>query len=277
MKIWAQTVFKNEARWLWYSATSVIDYVDKLLLWDTGSTDSSYQIAKLLKEKYKDKIDLKEYGQVTKETFTQVRQDMLDRTEADWFLVVDADEIWWQDSIEKLINRIQEKPKGVESIVVPTVNLIGDIYHYQDESLGRYKFGNLKGHYNLRAVKRDIPGLCSRGVHGVWGWADEEGKQIQDRNTFEFVDAKYLHATFIPRASSLDDEAKVPKRSQKLKYEIGNEFPKDYFYPESLFKDKPGIVPSPWSVMPNSYFLRSLIETPLKKLKRKFKNEKIGY
>lgn len=46
----AHTIIKNESRWLWYSATSVIDYVDKILLWDTGSTDGSLEIEKELKK-----------------------------------------------------------------------------------------------------------------------------------------------------------------------------------------------------------------------------------
>ena len=68
---------------------------------------------------------------------------------------------------------------------MPTFNLVGDIFHYQEEAAGKYRFGDLKGHYNLRAVKRDIPGLHSEGSHGVWGWADQDNKQIQ--KSFEKV------------------------------------------------------------------------------------------
>ncbi|MDO8341531.1 MAG: glycosyltransferase family 2 protein [Candidatus Woesebacteria bacterium] len=102
MKIFAHTLFKNEERWLWFSVTSIIDHVDKLLLWDTGSTDRSWEIATLLKNKYPSKIDLREFGEVTPTTFTKVRQEMLDETDSDWFLVVDADEIWWEEKISKM-------------------------------------------------------------------------------------------------------------------------------------------------------------------------------
>lgn len=276
MKIYAHTLFKNEERWLWFVVTSVIDHVDKLLLWDTGSTDRSWEIAKQLKSKYKDKIDLRQYGEVTPETFPEVRQKMLEATDADWFIVVDADEIWWKGQFENLISEINKVNDKVESIVVRNINLVGDIYHHFEESASNYKFGKLKGGYALRAIKRNIKGLCSEGRHGVWGWSDGQ-KQIQDRNTYKFVDVLYLHTTFLPRGIDRSSDEKVPKRAKKLKYEIGVEFPIDYYYPECLFKERPEFIPSPWNSLSTNYKLRAIIETPFKKIKRKFIKGKVGY
>lgn len=276
MKIWAHTLFKNEERWLWFSVTSVIDSVDKVLLWDAGSTDGSWEIAKKLKSKYKDKIDINRYGDTTPETFPKARQAMLDATDADWFIVVDGDEIWWDESIKKLTSEIKNIDSKTESIVVRNINLVGDIFHHFDEGANKYTFGNLKGSYALRAIKRNINGLCSSGRHGIWGWSDGE-KQIQERNTYKFVDVSYLHTTFLPRGEDRSFDVLVPKRAKKLKYEIGIEFPVDYYYPESLFKERPDFIPSPWRKMSTKYLLRALVETPLKRLKRKFKYEKVGY
>ena len=60
MEVWAHTLVKNEARWLWYSVSSVIKHVDKLLLWDAGSTDQSSEIEKELERMYPGKIILKQ-------------------------------------------------------------------------------------------------------------------------------------------------------------------------------------------------------------------------
>ncbi len=276
MKIWAHTLFKNEERWLWFAVTSVIDSVDKVLLWDTGSTDRSWEIALALKEKYKEKIELRQYGAVTPETFPQVRQEMLDATTADWFIVVDGDEIWWDESIKKLTAEIRKASSEVESIVVRNINLVGDIYHHLPESAGNYTFGNKKGNYALRAIKK-IDSFKAYGPHGVMGWTDESGRQIQERNTYKFVDVSYLHTTFLPRGESRLFDLLVPKRAKKLKYEIGNSFPLDFYYPESLFKERPDFIPSPWETITNFYKIRAIIETPLKKIKRRFFKPKIGY
>jgi glycosyltransferase involved in cell wall biosynthesis len=279
MEVWAHTLVKNEARWLWYSVSSVVDHVDKVLLWDTGSTDGSYEVEKELERRYPGKIILKQRNQKTVEDFTKVRQEMLDATKSDWFLMLDGDEIWWEGTIRHLLSEIHKNGNSIESIIVPTINLVGDIFHFQEKSAGRYRFGNRVGHYNLRAINRNILGLHSQGIHGVWGWADGNGTMIQERDPkkVRFVDVPYLHATFLERSSSLEADSQVVKRSKKLKYELGESFPKDYYYPEVFFKDRPEFILNPWEAMSTQFKLRSFFETPLKKIKRKLWQGKVGY
>lgn len=274
----AHTLVKNEARWLWYSVSSVVEHVDKVMLWDTGSTDGSRQIEKELVKRWPDKIVLRQRIQKTAEEFTEVRQEMLEETGSDWFLVLDADEIWWEDSIKKIIAKINKYGDELESIVVPTVNLVGDIYHYQPESAGKYEIAGKVGHYNLRAVNRSIPGLQALGPHGQMGWADGEGKMIQDRDQkkVKLITAPYLHATNLRRAG-MGKDADVIKRKKKLKYELGISFPKDFYYPEAFFKERPDFVESPWEVMSKSFKLRAHLETPFRKLKRRIWKGKAGY
>lgn len=279
MKIWVHTLVKNEARFVWFSVMSVIDHVDKILLWDTESTDGTKEILKKIKELYPDKVDLKFLESVTLEEFTRVRQQMLDKTESDWFIVVDGDEIWWEESIQNVVETIAKEGNKLESIVVPNYMLAGDMYHYQEEKAGQYQLAGKKGHYNIRAINKKIPGLCSKGKHGVWGWADRKGRMIQDRDKskIKFVDAPYLHTSFLPRAGEFDKEKDVPKRQKKLKYEIGHSFPVDFYYPEVLFRKKLLAVPSSWKTMDNKYFTRALVETPLRKIKRRVFPAKVGY
>lgn len=279
MQIWAQTLVKNEEKWLWYAVSSVIDHVDKILLWDSGSTDRSLEIEKELEKKYPGKIELKERKITTPEEFTKVRQEMLDATTSDWFLVIDGDEIWYEDSIKKVIETINLEGKNIESIIVPTINLVGDIFHRQEESAGRYKFGNRVGHYNLRAVNRNISGLHSKGAHGVWGWVDNDNKMIQDRNPekIKFVDAPYLHTTFLGRGGTKKEDGRVIKRSGKLKYELGKNLSPDFYYPEVFFRPRPEMVASPWKVMDLKFKFISCLETPPRKLKRRLWWGKTGY
>lgn len=289
MTLTAHCLVKNEARFAWFAVMSVIHHVDKVLLWDTGSTDGTIGILREIKKLGGDKVDLREVGSVTPEGFTLVRQEMLDATKTDWFIVVDGDEIWWEESIKRVAQVVKSLPAqadstgrtgGVESIVVPTINLIGDMYHYQEKEAGQYHLAGRVGHYNLRLVNRKIPGLASFGPHGTWGWVDNMVRMIQERDQKKIllVDAPYLHATFLPRSSSFSPSSSVPKRAHKLKYELGEDFPLDFYYPEVFFRPRPSIVHSVWEKQSSGYIARATIETPLKKIRRRLKlGMKAGY
>ena len=101
MKIWAHSLVRNEERYLWFAVTSVIDYVYKVLLWDTGSSDNTLNIIRELRKAFPNKIDFKQVREVDKDKFTLMRQKMLDQTKSDWVILVDGDEVWWDDSIKK--------------------------------------------------------------------------------------------------------------------------------------------------------------------------------
>ncbi len=270
--VWANTLVKNEERYLWYAVSSIIDHVDKMLLWDTGSTDNTVQVIKELIKKYGSKIEFKEVGSVDPERFTQIRQEMLDKTKSDWLVILDGDEVWWQDSIKKLINLIQKEGDKLETIISPYYNIIGDIYHYQEKSAGKYQIDNYNGHINIRALNRRIPGLHLEKPHGQQGFYDGEGVLIQKRpeENRKYLDAPYFHFTNMVRSSTRQNDLNVPKRSLKFKHEIGISFPKDFSYPEVFYQKHPNIVFDVWGKMSNKYLLRASVETILRKVKRKF-------
>ena len=54
MKIWANTVVHNEENFIWFAIMSVVDYVDKVLVYDTGSTDQTVSIIKEIKKAYQE-------------------------------------------------------------------------------------------------------------------------------------------------------------------------------------------------------------------------------
>lgn len=279
MQIWAHTLVKNEERYLWYSVASVAPFVDKILLWDTGSSDKTLDICKALVDLFGEKIDFRQVRQESAKDFTKVRQKMLDETDADWFLIVDGDEVWWEDSIKKVTDTIRSRGNSLESVVVPNFLVVGDIFHYQEKAAGMYKFSGRTGHYNQRAFRRNIPGLKSTNPHGTWGWADGEGRMVQDRDPerIAYVGAPYLHFSFMQRAGSKESDFAVSKRAKKLKHEIGIAFPKDFYYPEVFFRPRPAIIPSPWEKMDASFMARALLETPLRRLKRTIWGSKVGY
>lgn len=254
MKISAHCLVKNEDRFVWYSIMSVIDYVDEVMIWDQGSTDKTIEIIKSIDSP---KIAFKK---VTQEVHA-LRQKMLEETDADWIFILDGDEIWYTDAIKNLRNSLEKNENNKDCVVVPNYMLIGDIFHYQEKLAGKYRIGERKGHFNIRAARR-TDGLHVEGIYPNEAYVTKEGVKVQNLNKERilFLETPYLHTSFLQRSS---------KDAKKIKYEIGDSFPRDFYYPEVFFRPRPNIVPSPWKSMELIYKLRAGIETPLKKLKRR--------
>lgn len=269
--IWVQTLVKNEGRYLWYGVKSVIDFVDRVLIWDTGSIDDTIEIIKLLKKEYPEKIDFKEIGEVDANGITKTRQQMLDETLSDWFILLDGDEIWWKDSISQVIQVIQKQGDKLKAIVVPFINALGDVYHFQEETAGRYQLLGRKGHLSIRAINRKIDGLNIKNEYPLEGYFDGNGKILQsfEDGSIKYIKAPYLHLTHLERSSILGGDKLAVKRARKLNYELGTPFRKDFKYPEAFYLERPVIVPSPWVRRSLRFKLIATLQTPLKKIKRK--------
>lgn len=260
--IWSHTIVCNEENFIWFALMSVVDHVDQMLVWDTGSTDSTVKIIKKVIKQNPGKISFKQVGPVDKFEFTKMRQAMLDETLADWFLVVDGDEVWWKKSIKKVTEVIQEKGGELDAIVVPFYNAVGDIYHYQPESAGEYQLLGRRGHLTIRAINRAITGLHLENPYGSEGYFDADNQPIQqgDPGRLVFLEAPFLHLTHLKRSSQ--------PRQTKFKYELGISFPKDFNYPEVFYQQYPSFIKSPWQKMSAADKLLAASLTPLRQVKR---------
>src|SRR3989344_2132466 len=251
MKIWVNTIVHNEENFIWFAIMSVIDFVDKVLVWDTGSTDKTVEIIKEIIKIKGDKIE-----------FTKMRQNMLEESRCDWTLILDGDEIWWKESIYKLIKKIRTEGKDIEGIVVPVIVSVGDIYHTQEQEAGRYEILGRKGHFNLRAINKKIPGLHVDQPYGKESFFDENKLPIQERPKIIYLDSPYLHVTHLKRSNS-------KRIFDKYKLEVGNPLVLDFQYPEVLYQKYPQIVSSPWLKMSGLRLIKAKFLTPLRKLKRR--------
>lgn len=236
MKIYAHCLVKNEENFIWYAVASVVEHVDKVMIWDNGSTDGTIKVIEELKKKWPSKISFKKFsGEVS-----LARQKMLDESDSDWIIILDGDEVWWEESIRILLSEIYKNGKNLDSIVVPFKNLIGDMFHFQEESKGKYKIDDKEGFITIRAINKKIPGLQVKGKYPIEGYCDSRNTPIQNlnRQRREFLECPYLHLTHLRRSR---------KKSDKIKYGRGLPFPKDFFYPEAFFRPRPEIVPLVWS------------------------------
>lgn len=105
-------IVKNEERFLARCLASVKDYVDEIIVVDTGSTDKTAEIAK--------RYNAKVYYHKWQNHFSRARNLSLRYATCDWVLVMDADEEIEKKDVLKLKEVIKANDKDV--LYVPVIN-----------------------------------------------------------------------------------------------------------------------------------------------------------
>lgn len=236
----AHMIVKNEEYWVWYAITSVINFVDKILIYDTGSKDKTVNIIKMLSNINK-KIIFEQKEKADTKKMVALRNEQIEKTKTEWFLLVDGDEVWPKKSLASLVKMIKQADKSKVGIVTRTYNCIGDIYHYLPEKKGKYHLLGMKGHFNIRAYRK-IPGYQWQGNYPLESYVDKNGLSINEQNNkLLFLDKYYWHLTHLPRSSKDDHRSR--------KYGLGVKFSNGHQHPEVFSLPRPKIVKNPWVKM----------------------------
>jgi glycosyltransferase involved in cell wall biosynthesis/Tfp pilus assembly protein PilF len=93
-------IVKNEETFLKQCLESVKDYVDEIIIVDTGSTDGTLEIAK----QYTEKV----YFHPWEGSFSKARNQALTYASGDWIFIIDADEEIVQESDKKLREAVRD-------------------------------------------------------------------------------------------------------------------------------------------------------------------------
>lgn len=262
--ITAHMTVRNEDRFIWYAVSSVLPYVKQLIIFDTGSTDNTVLIIRSINNK---KIIFQEKGEVNAHELVNLRQQQIEMTKTNWIWIVDGDEIYPQKAVRKVVKLTENK--SLYGIIVNRHDLLGDIYHFQDEKVGAYnQFGKL-GHYVLRLINKEaVEGLQVLGKYPDEYFADAKGKSIKSygKNRFAFVEEKIFHAMYLKRSSKGGNLSEIANR-QKWKIELGREINKSLL-PEVFFQKRPEFVSEVTQKISWRYKMLALVITPVKKLKR---------
>lgn len=247
-------VVQNEERWVWYALMSVIDYADQLLIFDTGSTDKTVEIIKTISEnpKYKDKIIFEEKGKLDRKAFVKVRDEQVQRTKTDFFMIVDGDEVHYASVMKKLREVLDECE--VDSAIFPFICCAQDVKHYRDPRNEHYCFEGCEGAYNLRVVSMHIPGIHCGDAEGIWdGYYDGNGVCIDPGENYRgyYVPGFYLHMSNMLRSADKEKDVGTGWPSNRaVKYKTrctwDFAFPEEMAYPEVFYIEHPDIVHNAW-------------------------------
>lgn len=196
----AHVLVKNEENYIWYAINSVLPYVDKMIIFDTGSTDKTLEIIKGIVAKDKNKkIIFEERGEVDKQGHTDLRNEMIKRTKTDWILLLDGDEIWDSSQIKNVVDN--------ELPFLPIFKMLGlvsfhlssmDLSHFTE--LGQYFFKwGMHNQLNMRFIR-------NTGITFFKGpYASENlyhGKKLLGHQANYFVSTSfYYHLSKLPRSS----------------------------------------------------------------------------
>jgi glycosyltransferase involved in cell wall biosynthesis len=210
--ITAHCLVKNEENFVWYAVKSVINFVDKVIIFDTGSTDKTVEIVQGLVKEYPDKIIFEEKGECDKKRHTELRQEMVDRTTTDWFMILDGDEVWTRRGMEEALKVIDDNI-SVECLIAPFYLCVGDVYHYSWR--GKFGIRGRKIHATPRFFKK-LPGIHWNGEYGKDFIVDVEGVVVFKKDPVLFLENKFWHLTHLWRSASQGEYSSGGNRKTKL-------------------------------------------------------------
>lgn len=264
----AQMIVKNEDIFIWYSITSVLPYVDKLLITDTGSTDKTLQIISTIRS---EKIEIDKITSNNKLDIGSVRQQQLTKTQTDWIWIIDGDEIYPDKLSQEITEIIKLKGSDLEGIIVGRYDLLGDVYHYQSNDAGVYDLFGKKGHFALRLInKSNIEGLHIEGNYPYEGYYGKDGIELINHNPkkYIFTNGNSWHAMYLQR-STLGKNLSNTIHRNKYKIETGLSIPDSSRLPEVFLKSNSDSTKDITQNRGIIYEMLAKIITPLKKIKRK--------
>ncbi len=102
-------IVKNEEKHLTRCLSSVKDVVNEIVIVDTGSTDKTIEIAEL--------FGAKVFNFEWVNDFSAARNYSLSKCNGDWVLYLDADEELSKNSVDELLNKVNEKATAINCTV----------------------------------------------------------------------------------------------------------------------------------------------------------------
>jgi tetratricopeptide (TPR) repeat protein len=149
-------IVKNEEIFLEKCLLSVKNWVDEIIIVDTGSTDRTVEIAK----RYTDKM----YFHPWEDSFSKARNQALAYATCDWIFQIDADEELVQEDTHNLLDAV--KNEELDAIMVQIVSKLREGKSEAIHSVERIFRNNGKIHYEGRVHNR-LAGIKHAKVYPI--------------------------------------------------------------------------------------------------------------
>jgi len=204
IKISACTIAKNEALNIGKSIESYKDYVDEIIIVDTGSIDETVEIAS--------KLGAKVLNFEWKNDFAAAKNFALNNATGDWIVFLDADE-WFKDDTAKNLQKVIEKTtkSNYKAAACRIIN-----YSTETEIM---ETGT-----TIRIFKNESSIRFTRAIHEV----------LFDSNINKALPGLYTDELSINHSGYMKEILEKKARRNKAlldkNYALGNATPIDYFY-----------------------------------------------
>ncbi|HEC98958.1 MAG TPA: glycosyltransferase [Proteobacteria bacterium] len=149
-------IVKNEEALLSQCLESIKDFVDEIIIVDTGSTDRTVEIAR----RYTDKM----YFHPWEDSFSKARNQALAYATGDWIFQIDADEELIQEDTHILLDAVQDE--SIDAIMVQIVSKLRDSRSEGVHSVERVFRNNGVIHYEGRVHNR-VVGITKARVYPI--------------------------------------------------------------------------------------------------------------
>lgn len=149
-------IVKNEAEMLEKTLPSVSKAADELVIVDTGSNDSTIEVAKSFAAKV--------FEFPWKNDFAAARNRALENAACDWILFLDADEYVPEESLRKLKEILQTSPHNAHQLIIWQAK-----YGTTEKQTSFYRtriFRNFKGYYFSRPINEQLVDVDKKFVIG---------------------------------------------------------------------------------------------------------------
>ena len=213
-------IVRNEEKVLERCLDSVCRAVDEMIIVDTGSVDSTKEIA----GKYTDKV----YDFVWVDDFSAARNFSFSKAAMDYCMWMDADDVMEESSCEKLIQWKQNHDRTADVVMMKYSTAFDEngksvFYYYRERLLKREKNFQWKGRVHeaiepsgkIEYLDAQIQHWSEKEVYGdrnlrIYEKMKQEGEHFTPRDFFYYARELYYHKRYMECVEKFEEFLQMP-------------------------------------------------------------------